>query len=93
MRVLDAPDGATVEVRCSGRRCPFARRSTTTNAKGTARLLKFFKRRLQPPITIDVRITYPNTIGKVVRFPIKRAAVPDLQRFCLPPGATKPRRC
>jgi len=66
----------------------------TANAKGNAHLLKFFnRRRLRPRITIDVRVTYPNTIGKVVRFPIKRAAVPDLQRFCLAPGVTQPRRC
>jgi hypothetical protein len=93
MRVLDAPEGATVEVRCRGRRCPFTRRSTTANAKGQAHLRKLFTRRLRPRITIDIRITYPNTIGKVVRFPIKLAAVPDLQRFCIPPGAAKPGRC
>jgi hypothetical protein len=94
MRILDAPQGAAVEVRCRGRRCPFRARSTAANAKGNARLLKFFKgRRLRPRMTIDIRVTYPNTIGKVFRFPIKRVAVPDLRRFCLPPGATKPRRC
>jgi hypothetical protein len=93
LRVRDAPEGAVVEVRCHGRRCPFKRRSTTANAKGNAYLRKFFKRLLRPRITIDVRVTYPNTIGKVARFPIKRPAAPDLKRLCLPPGTTRPRRC
>jgi len=94
LRVLDAPEGALVEVTCSGSRCPFKRRSTSVNAKGNAQLLKFFKRhRLRPKITIDVRITYPNWIGRVGRFAIKRVDVPDLQRLCLPPGAAKPQRC
>ena len=94
LRVLDAPEGALVEVTCSGARCPFKRRSTSVNAKGNAQLLKFFKRhRLRPKITIDVRVTYPNWIGRVGRFAIKSVDVPDLQRLCLPPGAAKPQRC
>jgi hypothetical protein len=93
LRVLDAPEGARVEVTCTGARCPFKRRSTSVNAKGTAQLLKFFKHSLRPKITIDVRVTYPNWIGRVGRFRIKRVEVPDLQRLCLPPGTTKPQRC
>ena len=93
LRVLDAPEGALVEVTCRGKPCPFRRRSTAVNAKGEAPLLKFFKRGLRPKITIDVRITYPNTIGRVGRFRIKRIAVPNMQRLCLPPGVTAPQRC
>ena len=93
LRVLDAPEGARVVVSCSGKRCPFKRRTATVSAKGDAALLKFFKRKLRPKITIDVRVTYPNTIGRVGRFRIKRVAIPNMQRLCLPPGATKARRC
>jgi hypothetical protein len=93
LRVLEAPAGAQVEVRCAGRRCPFARRATATDAKGNADLIQFFKRRLRPKITIDIRVTAPNTIGKVGRFVIKRPVVPNLQRLCLPPGASDPQRC
>ena len=76
-----------------GRRCPFKRRTATVNAKGNAHLLKFFKRKLRPKITIEVRVTYPNSIGRVGRFRIKRADVPNMQRLCLPPGETKAKRC
>jgi hypothetical protein len=94
LRVLDAPEGALVEVICTGKRCPFSRRTTGVNAKGEAPLRKFFKKpRLRPKITIDVRITYPNTIGRVGRFRIKRVDVPTMQRLCLPPGVTVPARC
>ena len=93
LRVVDAVQGSRVEVTCSGARCPFKRRSASVDAKGNANLRKFFKHRLRPAITIDVRLTYPNTIGRVGRFPIKRVDVPDMQRLCLPPGVTKPQRC
>ena len=96
LRVLDAPEGAKVEVTCKGKgkRCPFSRRTTGVNAEGEAALLKFFKqRRLRPKLTIDVRVTYPNTIGRVGRFRIRRVDVPPMQRLCLPPGANAPARC
>lgn len=94
LSVLDAPAGARVEVTCSGRRCPFKRRATTVKANGRANLRTFFKqRKLRPRITIDIRITSPNTIGRVGRFAIRRVAIPNLQRLCLPPGAKKPARC
>ena len=93
MSVLEAPEGARVEVSCAGRRCPFKRRTATVNAKGNAYLLKFFKRKLRPKMTIEVRVTYPNSIGRVGRFRIKRADVPNMQRLCLPPGETKAKRC
>jgi hypothetical protein len=94
LRVLDAPEGALAEVICSGTHCPFKRRSTSVDAKGNARLLKFFKQhKLRPKITIEVRVTYPNWIGRVGRFELKRVAVPTMRRLCLPPGAKQPQRC
>ena len=93
LSVIEAPEGAQVEVTCKGGRCPFKRRTTVVNAKGEADLRKFFKRRLRPKITIDVRITYPNTIGRVGRFPIKTIDAPKMQRLCLPPGEKTARRC
>jgi hypothetical protein len=86
--------GALVEVTCAGRRCPFKSKSTAVNSKGNAHLMKFFKRdRLRPKITIDVRVTYPNTIGYVGRFRIRRVAIPNMQRLCIPPGVAEPQPC
>ena len=94
LRVLDAPDGARVEVSCSGKHCPFRRKKVTSvNAKGDAFLVKYFKHRLRPPVTIDVRVTYPNMVGKLARFKMRHATVPSMRRYCLPPGTTKPKRC
>ena len=93
MRVVDAPEGARVEVRCSGRRCPFEQRTATVDAKGEANLKKFFKRGVRPKVTIDVLVTYPNMVGRMIRFPVKRLDVPSTVRYCLPPEATRPERC
>ena len=69
------------------------RRTASVSAKGSAFLGKFFKRKLRPRITIDVRVTYPNTIGRVGRFNIKTVDVPSMQRLCVPPGETNAKRC
>ena len=36
LSVLEAPEGALVEVTCDGKRCPFKRRTAAVNAKGSA---------------------------------------------------------
>jgi hypothetical protein len=93
MRVVDAPEGARVEVRCGGRRCAFEQRTAAVNAKGEANLVKFFKRGVRPKVTIDVLVTYPNMIGRITRFPVKRLDVPSTVRYCLPPDVKRPQRC
>jgi hypothetical protein len=95
LRVREAPADAAVEVRCLGKRkrCPFRVRKAAVAANGTANLRRRLPRRLRPGITIEVRITAPNAIGKVVRYPIKRGRIPAGKTLCLPPGAKKPKRC
>jgi putative metal-binding protein len=94
LRVRDAPRNATVQVRCKGRRCPFRVRRTAVKPNGSAKLGRFFRKRLRPGITIEIRITAPNSIGKVVRYRIRRGRLPADRTLCLPLGATKPqRRC
>jgi Putative metal-binding motif len=93
LRVRDAPAGARVTIRCLGRRCRFDRRKTKIRANGTANLRRLVRRRLRPRTTLEVRITAPNSIGKVIRYPIRRGRVPEGRTLCLPPGAKKPKRC
>jgi Putative metal-binding motif len=94
LRVVDAPAGATASVRCIGKRCKFKRRKATVRSNGTANLRRLVPRRRVPVgTTLEVRIVAPNSIGKVVRFPIKPRRVPDGRTLCLPPGAKKPKRC
>jgi hypothetical protein len=91
LRVTEAPAGATISVTCSGKRCPKPR-TVAANAQGKATLTGMFKRRLRPGARIDVAISAPNTVGKVVRFTIRRGHTPRTQTLCLPPGG-KPGRC
>jgi Putative metal-binding motif len=92
--VRDAPATATVTVRCLGKRCRMRPASVSVTAKGTARLTRLVRRRLRPGSVLEVRITAPNMIGKVVRYPVRRGrAIPQSRRLCLPPGATKPGKC
>jgi putative metal-binding protein len=94
MRVTDAPARAKVTVLCRSKRCPFRRREVTASPNGSANLKRLFKRRLRPGVQLEVRITAPNMIGKVVRYEkIKRRQVPSSRRLCLAPGASKPSKC
>jgi hypothetical protein len=94
LRVRDAPPGATVTVGCRKHRCKFRRRTVATGANGGATLTRMFKRRrLRVGTVVEVRITAPNAIGKVVRYTIRRRALPGSRVMCLPPGVERPTRC
>jgi Putative metal-binding motif len=93
LRVRDAPAGARITIRCLGRRCRFERKKSKVRANGTANLRRLVRRRLPPRTTLEVRITAPNSIGKVVRYPIRRGRIPQGRTLCLPRGAKKPTRC
>ena len=94
MRVSDAPARAKITVLCRSKRCPFRRREVTATANGTANLKRLFKRRLRPGVRLEVRITAPHMIGKVVRYEkIRPRQVPSSRRLCLAPGASQPSRC
>lgn len=87
LRVSDAPAGAAIAVTCNSKRkrCPKPK-TFVADAKGKATLTRMFKRRLRPGARIEVAITAPNTVGKVVRFTIRRGHSPRAQTLCLPPG-------
>jgi Putative metal-binding motif len=88
--------GATVEIRCRGRRCPVTRRQGSAPRRGRVNLLRALKRRARryrAGQTIEVRITSPDRIGKVVKYPLKRGKTPIGRTLCLRPGARAPHRC
>jgi Putative metal-binding motif len=93
LRVSDAPTGARVTVRCLGKRCRLKRRTATVRANGAVNLRPLVRRRLRPRTTLEIRIVAPNSIGKVVRYRIRRGRIPPGQTLCLPPGARRPTRC
>jgi hypothetical protein len=92
MRVRDTLGGARVIVRCRGRHCPFRQRAKIADSDGSVSLTKLFRKRLRSGVTLDVAITAPNTIGKVMRYRIKRGKLPRGESLCVPVGATKPRK-
>jgi Ca2+-binding RTX toxin-like protein len=98
LRAIDVPAGARTEVRCRGgkkKHCfkDVKRRSFPTGA-GEANLRRpFKKRRLKPGAVIDVRILATDSIGKVVRYKIRRNALPKTTLLCLVPGQNAPGKC
>jgi 6-phosphogluconolactonase (cycloisomerase 2 family) len=102
LRVRLVPGNATVQVRCAapkrlGRRaCPFRRKSATPKADGaTVDVRKLFgsRRRLRVGVKIQIRITAPGAIGKVVTYTMRRSRVPRSVSRCIQPGATAPSAC
>jgi hypothetical protein len=94
LRVTDAPAGASVAVTCApkGKGCPKPR-TFTTDAQGKVTMTKMFKHRLRYGARIEVTITSPNTVGKVVRFHLRRGHLPKTSTRCLPPGSATPQAC
>jgi hypothetical protein len=89
LRVRDVPSGATVRAKCSGRPCPFRSR----RFKGArVNIGKAFKKRLRAGARIEVRITAPGAIGKVVRYKTRRGKLPKTTRLCVPLGAQRARK-
>jgi hypothetical protein len=95
LRVKAPPQGAVAELRCKGRRCPFRRKRVSrirSNRIDVFKALSKRQRRFRPGQVLQLRITAPGHIGKVVRFRLRRGRIPNGQTLCLPPGATKPQK-
>src|SRR5262249_49416115 len=98
LRVTDAPPTASLEVRCSGgkrRGCPFKRHAVALKPDGSASMTKLFKHAFRRGAVLEVWLTAPNSIGKVVRFEVKsgRNQTPRGRTMCLEPGSAKPGKC
>jgi hypothetical protein len=84
-----------VEMRCSGRGCPFrvVRRKVTRSGQTINLHSAFRNRALRRGTEIEVRLTLPNRIGRVLRYTIGRpGAAPDVEFLCLAPGG-RPSGC
>lgn len=86
--VSRAPTGATVEVRCSGKGCPFTRKQAGLKLAGL-----FGSAKLRPSTTVDIRIALPGAIGKVFGYRVRAFKLPRARVLCLPPAAAKPAPC
>jgi hypothetical protein len=87
------PAGATVQVRCQGHGC-FKATHTVAIRGGHADVHRWLRsRHLRSGAFVEVRITAPNMVGKVMRFKVRSRKLPIAQRLCLQPGATAVTRC
>jgi hypothetical protein len=75
--VKRVPKGATVTVKCKGKKCP-ARSFKKTRA-GNVKLTKFVKKKLRVGTTLTIRVTKPGAIGKQFVIKIRRGKRPLLK--------------
>jgi hypothetical protein len=88
--------GMRVEFRCSGPRCPLTRRSFRRPGGGRLNVLtklRRYRNRFRTGQTLELRVTAPDRIGKVVRFRLVRNRSAITTTCCLTPGERSPRRC
>lgn len=103
LRARNVPAGGRVRVRCSGRGCPLKTRQATRRARATVTLfeplgarkaVQVRARRFRAGMRVEVRVTAPAHIDRVLRFALKRGSVPRPRTLCLPVGAERPQsRC
>jgi hypothetical protein len=93
MTVTQLPAGAKVRQRCKGKGCPFSKRTLKIrNSKANG--AKGFKHaKLRRGTTLQIWITVPGKIGKVVVYTVPKKGFPKGRQRCLPPGAAKPVQC
>jgi PKD repeat protein len=94
---IDAPKGAKVSIRCSGRGCPFGKKVRIARAPEarTARLVRVrpLERLLRPGVRVRIFVTRRDSIGKYTRFRIRRSRSPARADRCMTPGSWRPVRC
>src|SRR4051794_4560940 len=88
--VHGAPLGARIAVSCRGRGCP--RRSLSGRGPDASFTRALKRTRLRRGAVLELRLTAPNVIGRVVRFTVAKRRV-RTATLCLAPGAAAPARC
>ena len=92
----DIPSGATIELRCVGKRCPVKRKQAATPRGPSVDVLGALGGRrwhFRAGQTLEIRITAPERIGKVVRFQLQAGRIPRGKALCLRPAASRPAPC
>jgi PKD domain len=102
LKVVDAPRGSAAQLRCSGKGCRFQSRRFTKQRKGDitlyknvkpAKVVKMRSRRFRAGQTVQLRVTAPGYVGKIVDYKLRRRKLPVGDVRCLAPGARRPHRC
>lgn len=95
LAVQIVPKHTTITVRCRGRGCPFAKRKRVVRKTARRVNLKPLVRRarLRPGATLEIRMTRPGYVAKVVRYRTARRSVPRSRTLCIDPGKRKAYEC
>ncbi len=94
LTVRGVPKGGRVVVDCKGGGCPFARRAIKVRAGRADAGRAFGHRLLRPGAVVQVTVTAPGYVGKVMRYRFAgHRKVPSGQSLCLRPGALTATRC
>ena len=93
--VRRAQAGSTVELRCSGRGCPFKiKRRAVRRDRATLVLNKPFGRaKLRRGARVEVRVTKAGTIGNLARYTVRPGKAPVRVDRCLRPGSRRAASC
>ena len=93
--VRDVRKGMTVQLRCRGGGCPFAKK--TRKIKRRSRLLNLHPllagAALRPGAVVELRITRPGSIGKVVRYASAAERCRAAARCACVRARRRPREC
>ncbi|MDP9294749.1 MAG: MopE-related protein [Actinomycetota bacterium] len=94
--VHNAPKGARIVLRCTGRGCPFkrARRRTVPRKLAPIVLHRGFRRaRLRFGTRLQLTITAAETVGRTYTYVVKRGALPTKTTVCRAPGEARAQSC
>jgi hypothetical protein len=91
----DIPRGATVRITCRGKGCKRKRYTRRfPNGAAHANLTRAMRRnRPRSGAVMDIRISAPESLTKVIRLRFRFYLRPRVQQLCQPPGAKKPTHC
>jgi hypothetical protein len=87
LKLSHLPSGATIELTCGGKGCPFKHRSLKAHGS-TAKFSSSAHLRASAKLTLA-----PNSVAQVVVFTIRKGKARRTSDLCLPPGATGPSSC
>jgi hypothetical protein len=87
-----APAGAKVSVRCRGKGCPFRAWRRTMGRKPLS-VKPLGGRFLPAGVTLEVRVSEANKIGKYVKLVIRKRRPPVRSDLCLASGSSRPTPC
>jgi hypothetical protein len=83
----ELPRGTRIQVRCTGRGCPFTRARRRVKSRRPVNLHGLFgDSALARGTRVEVRLTRAGRIGRVLRFRMSAPGTPVVAVLCLPPG-------